>query len=187
MEKEKNYTAMVERYNVEKSDIDKFLKESIVKFIFFDEEYSDISSESGINEIHKFKSRFPGQTYISIPIKVVKDEYDKYASRIEICKLDEVMGFVVVSKHDLRDGFKEMKNAKKEEKIAFGRELCKEYLDKFNYMLCNKYLSLTIKDEEGNVLLSDNIGGTLEDINKQVENKIKELENQNNKHIYQLI
>ena len=73
-----SFNAVVQRHEVTNEEINDFINNSIVKFIFFDKNLSDISSDKTINEIHKFKSKYRGNTYISVPIKTIQDENDRY-------------------------------------------------------------------------------------------------------------
>jgi hypothetical protein len=179
MENQKNkLTASITRYQVTMEDITSFVKESIVKFIFLDKEYADISSDENVNEIHKFKSVYRGNTYIRVPLKIVKEENDKYASGIIIDKtLENPVGYAVISKHDIRDMSKEMKKAKKEERIAFGEKIIEEYVAKLNKFLKNDILIVKIKDINNNVLQSKLISGGLDvsTINKEVFSIIDEI------------
>ena len=159
----KGFNAVVQRHEVTNEEINDFINNSIVKFIFLDKEYADISSDKTINEIHKFKSKYRGNTYIRVPLKIVKEENDKYASGIVIDKtLENPVGYAVISKHDIRDMSKEMKTAKKEECIAFGEKIIEEYVARLNKFLKNDILILQIKDINNNVLQTKLISGGLD-------------------------
>jgi hypothetical protein len=175
MEKKNGFTASVTRHNVTMEDITSFVKNSIVKFIFLDKNFADISSDKTVNEIHKFKSVYRGNTYIRIPLKMVKGE--KYITGIEIDTSDNPDGFAVISKHDLRDLSIDMKKAKKEERIAYGEQICKEYLDKFNKYLSNNILEIVVRDENDNVLEVRLISGGQDfaSINKEIRSVIEEV------------
>lgn len=155
----KGLTASVTKHNVTMEDIGSFVKDNVVKFIFLDKQYSDISSDTAIDEIHKFKSVYRGNTYIRVPLKIVKGEDDKYARGIEVDTSDNPQGFAVVSKHDLRDLSPEMKKAKKDERVAFGEELCKKHINMLNKYLTNNVLKIVIKDIDGSVLDSRLVTG----------------------------
>ena len=62
MEEKKNYNASVTRHNVTVDEIRTFVKDNIVKFVFLDRQYSDLTSDDTVNEIHKFKSKYRGNT-----------------------------------------------------------------------------------------------------------------------------
>lgn len=181
--KKNNLTASVTRHNVTIQDISSFVKSSVVKFIFLGNDFAEISSDESVNEIHKLKSVYRGNTYIRVPLKIVKGE--KYVTGIDIDTTDNPDGFAIISKRDLRDMSKDMKKAKKDERIAFGENVCKEYLDKLNKYLTNNILELTIKDDEGNTLktrlisggrdfglLNKEIYSIVEDINSQTTSEI---------------
>ena len=149
----KGLTASVTKHNVTMEDISSFVKDNVVKFIFLDKQYSDISSDTAIDEIHKFKSVYRGNTYIRVPLKIVKGEDDKYARGIEVDTSDNPQGFAVVSKHDLRD------LSPKDERVAFGEELCKKHINMLNKYLTNNVLRIVIKDIDGSVLDSRLVTG----------------------------
>ena len=67
----KNYNIEIARCVVDKNVINSFINNNIVKFIFFDKQYADISSDDTINEIHKFKAKYRGNTYIRLPLCVI--------------------------------------------------------------------------------------------------------------------
>lgn len=177
MENKSNLTASVTRHNITAEDVDSFVKNSIVKFIFLDEEYKDISSDSSVTEIHKFKSKYRGNTYIRVPLKIVKGEYDKYVKGIEVDTSDNPQGFAVVSKHDLRDLTKEMKTAKKAERVEFGEKLCKKYLHTLNKFLSNNILKVVVRDVDNNVITEKLIcgGRDFTTINKEVNSIIENI------------
>ena len=129
----KSFSAVVQRHEVTNEEINDFINNSIVKFIFFDENLSDISSDKTINEIHKFKSKYRGNTYIIFPIKTIQDENDKYIRGLEVDESENPTAFVVVSKHDLRDISSEMKKAKANERALYGKKLCMDYLSKAHF------------------------------------------------------
>lgn len=174
MENKNKYVASVTKHNVTKEDINMFINESIVKFIFFDKKYIDISSDKSVNEIHKFKSKYRGNTYIRVPLDFIKEEEDKYVRGIEIAKSeDNAQGFAIVSKHDLRDLSKEMKTANKEERIEYGKKLCEEHVNKLDNMLKNNILQVVVRDVNNNVVADKLINcGGLETINKGVQKVI---------------
>jgi hypothetical protein len=174
---ENNYIVSVTRHNVTKQDIENFVNEGIVKFIFIDKDYADISSDKTINEIHKLKSKYRGNTYIRIPLIVVKNEEDKYPQGIEITDSeDNAQGFVVVSKHDLRDLSDEMKKANKDKRVEYGKKLCEKHLEKMNAILKNNILKVTIKDNENNLIKEEFIKNDgFEAVNKNITNIIENI------------
>lgn len=174
----KNFNAVVQRHEVTKEEINDFINNSIVKFIFFDENLSDISSDKTINEIHKFKSKYRGNTYITLPIKTIQGENDKYVKGLEIDKSENPKAFVVVSKHVLRDLSPEMKKAKANERALYGEKICMDYLSKLNKMLNNELLRLTITDEKGKVVVSEEVKGNNDTINHYISQKISEINKQ---------
>ena len=72
------YTAQETEYNgltivskrcvVDKDTLSDFRKDNIVKFIFLgeDEILLSLSSNPSVNEIHKFRSKYRGGTYVSV-------------------------------------------------------------------------------------------------------------------------
>lgn len=174
MDNKNKYTASVTRHDVTMEDINSFINESIVKFIFLGSEYEDISSDKTVNEIHKLKSKYRGNTYIRVPLNVIRPEDDKYIRGIEIGDSEEkAHGFVIVSKHDLCDLSKEIKKANKEERIEYGKKLCEEYVGKLDNMLKNNILQVLVRDENNNVVADKLInGGDFQTINKGVQKVI---------------
>ena len=158
--KEKLSSVYVGRFEVTKEMIDSFLSEDIVKFIFFDEQYSDISSDKTIHEIHKFNSKYRGNRYIRLPLEIVKKEEDKYPSSIEICGLSNPDGYVVVSKIDLWENYADMKKANRNEKILFGKKLCRERLEKLNNLLVGNVYKVVGGKEDGEVGFEEVIIGS---------------------------
>lgn len=150
----------VERKEVTREMVDSFLNEDIVKFVFFDKQYSDISSDKTIDEIHKFNSKYRGNRYVRIPLEIVKKEDDKYPSSIDICGLGKPQGYVVVSKVDLWDKYKEMRKANREEKILFGEKLCKERLEKLNNLLVGSVYEVTGNLEDGKIAFNEVVIGS---------------------------
>jgi hypothetical protein len=177
MENKNKYTASVTRHNVTMEDINSFINENIVKFIFLGKEYSDLSSDKTINEIHKLKSKYRGNTYIRIPLNVIKKEDDKYVRGIEIGDSeDKADGFVVLSKHDLIDLSDDMKRANKEERIEYGKKICEEKIETLNNILKNNVLQLIVKDGNNDVVANRYInGGDFQTINNNVQKVIEEI------------
>ena len=75
----------------------------------------------------------------------------------------------------MRDLSKEMKKAKKEKRVAYGKQLCVDYINKLNYVLVNRVFHVTIKDNQGNLLYEDNIPGEFKDVNMFVLNKMNNM------------
>ncbi len=180
MENKSKYTASVTRHNVTMEDVNSFINENIVKFIFLSKEYSDISSDKTIDEIHKLKSKYRGNTYIRVPLNVVRPEDDKYVRGIEIADSeDKAQGFAVVSKHDLRDLSDEMKKANKEARVEYGKKLCEEKIVTLDNMLKNNILQVVVKDGNDNLVANRYInGGDFQTINNNVQKVIEEINNQ---------
>ncbi len=172
---EKFFNAMVERRNITKEDINRFINDSIVKIIFFDKDLSDISFDKTVNEIHKFKSKYRGNTYISVPVKPIMDDGDKYIKGIGVDESDSPSAFVFLSKHDLRDISPDLKKAKASERALYGKKLCMDYLSKLNAILNNELLRLTITDENGKVVVSEDISGSYDKINNYISDKISNI------------
>lgn len=153
MEKKPTYSTSVTRHNVTVEELMSFINDNIVKIIFLDEQYADISSDKTVTEIHKFKSKYRGNTYIRVPVKIVKGEDDKYVKGIEIIDSEEnAQGFLVVSKRDIRDLSKELKKANAEQRVEYGTKLCLAYLKKLNKMFVNNILEVVVKDESNNTI-----------------------------------
>jgi len=172
MEKEIKYTASVECKNITKEDINDVLKNNVVKVIFLNEKYSDISSDDTVHEIHKFKSKYPGNTYIKLPVKVVEKKDKRY---IEVDNTENPEGFAIISKHDMRDLFKHLRKANKAERTDYGKTLCLKHIVLLNKMLNNELYTLTIKDSDGNVVSNEEIWGDFDDINDFIEDRINGL------------
>ena len=154
----KNYNIEIARCVIDKEAINSFINGNIVKFIFFDKQYADISSDDTINEIHKFKAKYRGNTYVRIPISIVKKDGDKYVKGIVIVE-DTINpdGYVVVSKHDLYYNYKDMRYAPKEKRITFGTYLCKEVLSQYNSILSGDIFSVVITDTDKNEIIYNKI------------------------------
>lgn len=180
MENDKFYMALVKRHQVTRGEITTFVCEDIVKFVFFDENYYDITSDNTVKEIHKFKSKYRGNTYIRIPLKIVVGE--KYVTGIEETNSEEnADGFVVVSKHDLRELSTEMKKAKKDERIEYGLKLCRERLRKFNCLLRSEVYKIDIRDEKSKTVFSKNIiTNDTNEINQEIEKEMNRLKGNTN-------
>lgn len=154
----KNYNIEIARCVIDKNVINSFINNNIVKFIFFDKQYADISSDDTINEIHKFKAKYRGNTYIRIPISILKEDGDDYVRGIVINEnTNHNDGYVVVSKHDLYYNYKDMRYATKEKRVTFGTQLCKESLSQYNSILSGDIFSVIITDTNKNETLCNKI------------------------------
>ena len=154
----KNYNIEIARGVVDKNAINSFINGNIVKFIFFDKQYADISSDDTINEIHKFKSKYRGNTYVRLPMSILKEEGYDYVRGIVIDEnTNNIDGYVVVSKHDLYDNYKDMRYATKEKRVTFGTRLCKEYLSQYNNILSGDIFRVIITDTNKNETLCNKI------------------------------
>lgn len=154
----KNYNIEIARCVVDKDVINSFINGNIVKFIFFDKQYADISSDDTINEIHKFKSKYRGNTYVRLPMSLLKEEGYDYVRGIVIDEnTNHIDGYVVVSKHDLYDNYKDMRYATKEKRVTFGTQLCKKSLTEYNNILNGNIFKIIITDTNKNEILCDKI------------------------------
>ena len=142
----KNYNIEIARCVVDKDVINSFINGNIVKFIFFDKQYADISSDDTINEIHKFKSKYRGNTYVRLPMSILKEEGYDYVRGIVIDEnTNHIDGYVVVSKHDLYDNYKDMRYATKEKRVTY------------NNILNGNIFKIIITDTNKNEILCDKI------------------------------
>ena len=154
----KNYNIEIARCVVDKDVINSFINGNIVKFIFFDKQYADISSDDTINEIHKFKSKYRGNTYVRLPMSLLKEEGYDYVRGIVIDEnTNHIDGYVVVSKHDLYDNYKDMRYATKEKRVTFGTQLCKKSLTEYNNILNGNIFKIIITDTNKNDILCNKI------------------------------
>lgn len=158
LKKCKNYNVEIIRGVINNDAIASFLKNSVVKYIFLNNEYKNLSSEPSVSEIHKFKAKYRGNTYIRIPLVAVQHEDDKYIRGFrEIQDIGLADGFAVVSKHDLREQYKHLKYANREKRVDFGTELCKEHLEEYNNVLSGEVFKLVIKEDKNNTIVYDKI------------------------------
>ena len=154
----KNYNIEIARCVIDKEAINSFINGNIVKFIFFDKQYADISSDDTINEIHKFKAKYRGNTYVRIPISILKEDGEDYVKGIVIDEdTDNPDGYVVVSKHDLYYNYKDMRHATKEKRITFGTQLCEEALSQYNSILSGDIFNVIITDTDKNEIIYNKI------------------------------
>lgn len=153
-----NFNVEITRCVIDDEVMESFKESGIVKFIFFDKKYSDISFDTNVNEIHRFKAKYRGNTFIRVPLTIVQTEEDKYPLGI---KIDEETqkpdGYVMVSKHDLWANYKNMKYANKEKRVNFGIELCKEALQEYNSILLENIFKVKIIDTNTNHVVFDDI------------------------------
>ena len=89
--------------------------------------------------------------------------------------LDEQLIKITTEIENMENSLKEMKKAKKEERVAYGKQLCVDYINKLNYVLINHVFHVTIKDNQGNLLYEDNIPGEFKDVNMFVLNKMNNM------------
>lgn len=180
-----DFTASVTKHNVTREEIEKFLTENVVKFIFLDKEFADLSSDKTINEIHKFKSKYRGNTFIRVPIKVVKKEEDKYATGIEVDTSDNSQGFAVISKHDIWGLSNDMKKKSAEQRIEIGKRMCLKAINKLNKMLSNNVFRLVVTNENDNVV-DDRLlycGSDFDDLDENVSCVIEELKKKESSNV----
>ena len=152
---------------VDKDLIEEWKNENkYVKFIFLSEEYSDLTFDNSIHEIHAFKSKYKGNSNIKIPLRIVKK--DKYISNIEICDEKECNGYVLISKLDLIGIDKTMKRKTKEERKEFAEKLCKDKLYEYNSILLGNVFHAKETDKDNNVVFEKIFFG-LGDIDKHLK------------------
>ena len=132
-------------------------KENRVKFIFFD--YPDISFDPSVTEIHKFKSRYRGNSYIRIPLTLIngKDEKDVYS--FKYCMDGIPDGYAVISKLDLITDNKKLKTASKSEKEKEGLLICINKIYEYNSLLLSDVFRVRKKDINGNYVFDDIVFG----------------------------
>lgn len=146
---------------VDKDFIDEYKKaENVVKFVFLNEEYFDLSTDSDVKEIHKFKSKYPGNSYVRVPLHIEKNEDGKYATKIVLAYTDDLTdGYAVISKLDIITLDETLKRAKKSERESYGFNLCVKELDKYNAILNGEVFYKTVTDKYGNIIQSEIIFG----------------------------
>lgn len=150
------YRLEILRCVIDDDAVSSYLKNSFVKYVFLKDKLKAFSSDPCVLEIHKFKAKYRGNTYIRIPLMVAQGEDDKYIKGFkQIENADMGDGFMLVSKHDLRDSFKEMKYATKEERIKFGTDLCKRCLEEYNQVLSGNVFRIIITDIVENKIIYD--------------------------------
>ena len=157
------YTAQETEYNgltivskrcmVDKDTLSDFRKDNIVKFIFLgeDEILLSLSSNPSVNEIHKFRSKYRGGTYVSVPITVIgQEESEKYFTGI-IVGCDYTMppdGYATISKRDICTLYKEYRYRSREEKTQLGRQLCIEEINKYKAIVEDKIKKYKVNRDE---------------------------------------
>ncbi len=113
-----------------------FVQNNAVKFIFFNEKYSLISTDKTVRDIHKLKSKYRGNTYVRIPLTIVCGEEDKYPNGIIISSdEDNADGFVLISKRDIWGLYSETKYKDKKFREDFCTNLCLQRLGELNRIL----------------------------------------------------
>lgn len=168
------YTAQETEYNgltivskrcvVDKDTLSDFRKDNIVKFIFLgdDDILLSLSSNPSVNEIHKFRSKYRGGTYVSVPITVIgKEESEKYFTGIIVGCCDYTIppdGYATISKRDICTIFKKYRYRSSEEKTQLGRQLCIEEIIKYNSLLNNQLFKVTLS-KNNEILFDDYVFG----------------------------
>lgn len=152
-------TIVSKRCVVDKDTLSDFRRDNIVKFIFLGEDkiLLSLSSNPSVNEIHKFRSKYRGGTYVSVPITVIgKEENEKYFTGIIVgCDYTTPPdGYATISKRDICTLFKKYRYKSSEEKTQLGIRLCNEEVNKYNSLLSNQVFKVTLsKNDE---ILFDN-------------------------------
>ena len=134
--------------------IDRFKNQCACEFIFLSEEYRDLSFEPTITEFRKFKSKYPANTYVRIPVKIDLKEGEKYKRGIVECEEDESDGYVVFSKRDLNDYHPEARYKPSEDRVFLCKHLCRNAISEYNLVLdCELYsMCVAERDENGHVV-----------------------------------
>ena len=90
--------------------------------------------------------------------KYLKEEGYDYVRGIVIDEnTNNIDGYVVVSKHDLYDNYKDMRYATKEKRVTFGTQLCKKSLTEYNNILNGNIFKIIITDTNKNEILCNKI------------------------------
>lgn len=153
-----NYCVEITRGVIDDNVFKSYLRNSIVKYIFLNKEYESLSSDTSVTEIHKFKAKYRGNTYIRFPLAAVKHEDDKYINGFREAESNDLAdGFAVVSKHDIREHYCHLRYASKNERVVFGIQLCKKCLKEYNDVLSGDVFKLVITEEGNNDILYNNI------------------------------
>ena len=149
----------ISRCVVDRDIIEKYKddRDNRVKFIFFD--YPDISFDPSVTEIHKFKSRYRGNSYIRIPLTVMKDKDEKYAHGFKYCMDGIPDGYAVISKLDLITDNKKLKTASKSDKEREGLMICLKKICEYNSLLLSDVFLVRKKDINGNYVFDDIVFG----------------------------
>lgn len=131
----------IEKY---KGDIEPFkndfLNQNDVKFIILNDKYLNLSSDTSINEIHKFKSEYNSKRYIILPIKIknlTKMTSNEKRKAFEISLIPQEKncdGYMCISKLNV---FKTNKILTRYPKITqdIGIEICLKEMRKYNHIL----------------------------------------------------
>lgn len=162
----------VYRCVVDKEVIDKYKSDESnnVKFIFFNTEYSDLSFDSSVTEIHKFKSKYRGNSHIRIPLTIVKNDDNKYVLGFDVCQTNEPDGYAVISKLDLITNNTKLKTASKAEKESEGTAICLNKMHEYNSLLRGEVFLVKEKDCNNNCLSEKIVCGRDKLLNKMIEN-----------------
>jgi hypothetical protein len=143
---------------VDNDVIRSYLKNNIVKFIFFDEKYSDISSDNSVHDIHKLKSKYRGNTYVRLPLRIVQPTDSKYNEKIVIDTTAETPdGFVIVSKRDLCEKNKTLLHKSKKIKEAVAHLKCENSVIEYNYILMGKLFQVKHINKDTDEVLNETL------------------------------
>ena len=97
----------------------------LVKFVVLNKKWQHISQDKEVNEIHKFKSKYPANTFVRIPIEITKNKINLLTEDVN------ADGYVVISKHDyVENNPKQKQNAKL--RLENCKKLCEEAVNDFN-------------------------------------------------------
>lgn len=121
---------------LDKDVINSYKENSIVKFIFFDGKHSDISFNPDVHEIHKLRSVYRGNTFTRLPLVFIKDEDGEHVNGFTINEeTQEPDGYVLASKRDVWDEYKEIRRESREVREEFAKILCRRKLAEYNDLL----------------------------------------------------
>lgn len=164
-----NFKIHYARCVIDKDVIDSYKRNSVVKFIFFNKDYADLTFDTSINEIHKLKSKYRGNTYIRLPLHIIQNEEDEYPTGFEIIKDEEALadGYVMISKHDIRSNYDKLKYANANERVNFGIQTCEKAVEEYNTLLRAEVFGVKIFDNE-NRLIFDKIVNNTDEISKVI-------------------
>lgn len=143
---------------VDNDVIRSYLKNNIVKFIFFDEKYSDISSDNSVHDIHKLKSKYRGNTYVRFPLRIVQPTDSKYNEKFVIDSTAETPdGFVIVSKRDLCEKNKTLLHKSKLIKKAAAHLKCTNSVNEYNGILMGNLFKVKHINKDTGEIISEKI------------------------------